>query len=504
MIFGKMHYTRGEMHSRIQNMLAREQHCECPYFPGMEALYIQSSFETLEKDFQQSIAYGILLEQGFRRSGNEVYINSCPSCSQCTPIRLDVNKFSPSKSQRHVLKINSDIEISINTEQNTFATDEKVALFRDYDFHHNKETSPRMSLEEAKEVLSYSNAGYENVINMEYRLAGRLVGVAILDLAMNRNGILSGLSSNYFYYDVSQEILKRSLGVFSVLQEIELCKNLNIPYYYLGLYLPDCKKMDYKINYKPYELNYYGKWFEMPENPDMLLNPDNILDFPKPGDFDIQYPEICCSTFDLTIQQLYSAYMQGIFPWFDEDKGHPVLWQSPEKRFVIFPDEFHIPKSVEKFLKKNPYTITVDTCFKDVIENCRSMKREDQDGTWIGPKIIKAYTRFAELGYAHSIEVWQEIEGEKQLVGGFYGVLIGSIFFGESMFTKASNSSKAAFVLFAKKFFECGGRLIDCQVYTENMARYNAREIPRKEFLRLEELYLPMPLKKDLWKEFKN
>lgn len=473
-------------------MLCYEHNAECPYFPGQDAVYLQSNFNSLEKSISQTKAYDLLLKSGFRRSFNEVYIMNCPGCNQCTPIRIPVERFIPSKSQRRVGRLNSDLEVIINQNKDSFVTDEKIQLFREYDFYHNKE---RMTFDDAKRMLKYSNDGYEGVWNMEYRLNGRLIGVAILDLSESSEGRLNGLSSNYFYYDTSAEILKRSLGVYSVLKEIEVCQKLNIPYYYLGLYLPDCKKMNYKINYKPYELYYYQKWFEMPESPESVLNPNYIIEFPKPGSLDLQYPEICCATYDISLQHLYSAYMQGIFPWFDEESGDPVLWHNPEKRFVIFPEEFHVPKSLEKFLKKNPYTITEDTCFEEVMKNCAKMKRVGQNGTWIGPKMIAVYKKFHELGYAHSIEVWHE----GNLVGGFYGVLIGSVFFGESMFTKESNSSKTAFVLFARRFFECGGRLIDCQVYTDNMARYNAREIPRVEFLELENKYLKQPLKTDVW-----
>lgn len=485
-------------------MLYRERETSCPYFPGIEATYIESSLKVLKNDVSEASTYGLLLEKGFRRSGQTVYITECSTCNQCTPIRVPVQEFVASKSQRRVERLNSDVEVTIVTDPASFVTDEKALLYREYDYYHNKDVSPKLSLETARHVLSYSNSGYEGVVNMEYRLNGNLIGVGIIDIAKDLQGNINSLSSNYFYYDVSEEVLKRSIGVFSVLKEIDFCKKLGVKNYYLGLYLPECKKMNYKTNYKPYELLYYDKWFKEPESQDMVLNPQYLMKFPKPGSFDEQYKEICAVTYDLPLQYLYSAYMQGVFPWFDEAKGHPVLWQSPELRFVIFPEDFHVSKSIDKFLKKNPYEITVDTCFSTVMEECGKMKREGQDGTWIGPKMLAAYTKFAELGYAHSVEVWQTVDGNKELVGGFYGVLIGSVFFGESMFTKANNSSKVAFVIFARKFFECGGKMIDCQVYTENMARYNAKEIKREEFLELEKQYLTQPLTLDVWGCFQN
>lgn len=186
--------------------------------------------------------------------------------------------------------------------------------------------------------------------------------------------------------------------------------------------------------------------------------------------------------------------MQGIFPWFNENEGDPVLWQSPDPRFILPVENLHVSKSIEKFLKHTPYTYTMDTCFARVMEECGKMERAGQNGTWIGPKMLKAYSEFHKAGYAHSIEVWHNGD----LVGGLYGILIGSVFCGESMFTKMPNSSKSAFVLFARAFAEAGGKLIDCQVYTDNMARYGAFEVSREEFLTLEKPLLTLPLTKKI------
>ena len=211
-----------------------------------------------------------------------------------------------------------------------------------------------------------------------------------------------------------------------------------------------------------------------------LIDPENIIPLPMPGEL---WPELGDSiafiTEDIDLQVLYSAYMQGIFPWFNEDEGQPVIWQCPEKRFVLNPKEIHISKSIKKFLKHNPFTYTIDECFEEVIEQCSMMNRPGQPGTWIGPKIKKAYTTLHKAGIAHSIEAWHN----GKLAGGFYGELIGTVFFGESMFTLEPDSSKSAFVLFTRLFEKLGGQLIDCQAYTDNMARYGATEIPRDDFL---------------------
>lgn len=197
----------------------------------------------------------------------------------------------------------------------------------------------------------------------------------------------------------------------------------------------------------------------------------------------------------ITTGLLKSAYYQGIFPWFNESEGESVLWWSPDPRFVILPDELHVPTRLARSLDKLPFTYTVDTCFERVVAECAAAKRVGQNGTWIGRKIFNAYCSFFDAGYAHSVEVWQA----DKLVGGFYGVLIGSVFCGESMFTKESNSAKSAFVRFAHAFFECGGGLIDSQVYTDNMARYGGKNISRSAFLRLERELLFKPLKADVW-----
>lgn len=229
------------------------------------------------------------------------------------------------------------------------------------------------------------------------------------------------------------------------------------------------------------------------------IDTNTILSFPEPNTkYSALGRQICLVTDDIPLQLLYSAYMQGIFPWFNENEGEPVTWYSTDPRFILMPDDFHCPKSLSKFMKKTPYTYTMDKCFNRVITECGKMTRDGQNSTWIGKKMIEAYTKFHKMGYAHSFEVWNG----KKLVGGFYGVLIGSVFCGESMFTLEPNTSKSAFAFFMKAFTNCGGKFIDSQSYTDNMARYGAKNISREAFLRMEREALSIPLKKNLSAEF--
>lgn len=200
----------------------------------------------------------------------------------------------------------------------------------------------------------------------------------------------------------------------------------------------------------------------------------------------------------LTPHLAFSAYLQGIFPWYDESSGDPVLWWSPDPRFVLPVNEIRFPRSAVKFLKHSPYTYTFDAAFSRVIKNCAHVRRADQDGTWIGNRMIDVYCALHERGIAHSVEAWHA----DVLAGGLYGVLIGKVFCGESMFTLESNAGKSAFMLFVKAFEKCGGVLIDSQVYTENIARYGGRNISRTAFLRMESELLPQNLTGDLHKVF--
>jgi len=182
---------------------------------------------------------------------------------------------------------------------------------------------------------------------------------------------------------------------------------------------------------------------------------------------------------DLRPERLLAGYRRGIFPWYSE--GQPILWHSPDPRFVLLPERLHISRSLSKVLRRQTFRLTADTAFAEVVEACARVPRPGQDGTWITPEMQAAYRTLHQLGHAHSVEAWS---GE-QLVGGFYGVAVGRVFFGESMFTLAPDASKAAFVTIARALFDAGCLLIDCQVETEHLARFGAVDLPRRRFLQL-------------------
>ncbi|WP_111308504.1 leucyl/phenylalanyl-tRNA--protein transferase [Confluentibacter sediminis] len=177
---------------------------------------------------------------------------------------------------------------------------------------------------------------------------------------------------------------------------------------------------------------------------------------------------------DLSVKRLLLAYKNGVFPWFSE--GEPILWWSPNPRFVLFPEKLKISKSMKQILRNKNYTVTVNKAFKEVIAECSKIKRSGQGGTWITESMMEAYSNLNKLGYAKSIEVWKEDE----LVGGFYGIdLNNGVFCGESMFSKESNASKTAFITFVQN---TNYKLIDCQVYTNHLESLGAEEISREAF----------------------
>ncbi|MDR1971085.1 MAG: leucyl/phenylalanyl-tRNA--protein transferase [Treponema sp.] len=185
---------------------------------------------------------------------------------------------------------------------------------------------------------------------------------------------------------------------------------------------------------------------------------------------------------NLSPGMLLSAYEQGIFPWYNPED--PVLWQSPDPRFVIFPETLHISASMRKILRQGKFTVTFDRDFPGVIRNCAAVERPRQGGpagTWITADIITAYTELHRLGYAHSAESW--LDGE--LAGGCYGLKLGKVFCGESMFARTANASKAAFLTLAQSLFAGGLRLIDCQVPTDHLRSLGGRELSRAAFLKL-------------------
>lgn len=179
---------------------------------------------------------------------------------------------------------------------------------------------------------------------------------------------------------------------------------------------------------------------------------------------------------DLSPERLLLAYRQGIFPWYE---GDTVLWWSPHPRFVLFPGELKVGKTVRSLIHKNVFDFTVNKAFSRVIHQCRNIKRPGQQGTWITPAVEKAYCIMHERGHAHSAEVWKN----GKLAGGLYGIRIGKVFFGESMFSSESNASRYAFVKYVEQLKLDGVELIDCQVYTEYLESLGARMIDREEFI---------------------
>lgn len=206
----------------------------------------------------------------------------------------------------------------------------------------------------------------------------------------------------------------------------------------------------------------------------MVFQLDERLIFPNPK---LAEPDgLLAIGGDLSIERLRLAYRSGIFPWYSDET--PILWYAPHERFVLYPNELIISGSMKRFLRKQPFTITMDTCFGKVIEACSTVEREGQDGTWITDDMKIAYTTLRHEGYARSIEVWQN----EELVGGMYGVPVGNIFCGESMFSKVSNASKAALIYLCQSGLY---DLIDCQVYTDHLASMGARMIDQKDYMAL-------------------
>lgn len=203
---------------------------------------------------------------------------------------------------------------------------------------------------------------------------------------------------------------------------------------------------------------------------------DQSLEFPAP---ELATPEgILAVGGDLSPARLLEAYAGGIFPWFNE--GDPILWWSPDPRFVLFPDELVVSKSMRPYFNQKKFQVTFDKDFEGVMRGCQQSNRNGQSGdTWITEDMIQAYVQVHKLGYAHSVEVWQD----GNLVGGLYGISLGKIFFGESMFARVSNASKFGFITLVQKLREKGFTLIDCQQQTQHLGSLGAKPISRKSFL---------------------
>jgi leucyl/phenylalanyl-tRNA--protein transferase len=186
---------------------------------------------------------------------------------------------------------------------------------------------------------------------------------------------------------------------------------------------------------------------------------------------------------DLSAERLLIAYRNGIFPWYE---GEHILWWSPEPRFVLFPKELKVSKSMQQLLKKNAFKFTINNAFNEVINNCKTVSRRNQASTWITEGMKKAYINLHNKGYAHSAEVWLN----EELVGGLYGIRLGKVFFGESMFSKVSNASKYAFINYVYALLLEDVKLIDCQVYTEHLESLGAGMIERERFIQLLKEYV--------------
>lgn len=208
----------------------------------------------------------------------------------------------------------------------------------------------------------------------------------------------------------------------------------------------------------------------------MFLLADDHIGFPSPEQANV-YGVLAIGG-DLSPERLLMAYRNGIFPWYNP--GDPITWWSPDPRFVLFPEDLKVSKSMRPYFNQRKFEVSWDRNFREVITACQTAPRRGQPGTWITKEMLEAYVHLHELGYAHSVEVWKD----EELVGGLYGVSLGKIFFGESMFSRMSNASKFGFITKVRRLQEEGFRLIDCQVPTHHLARLGARRISRKAFLK--------------------
>lgn len=188
---------------------------------------------------------------------------------------------------------------------------------------------------------------------------------------------------------------------------------------------------------------------------------------------------------DLSVARLLLAYRSGIFPWFNE--ADPICWWSPDPRFVLYPSQLKISKSMQQVVKKQHFQFSTNKAFKAVIKACSTVPRNGQDGTWITNEMQEAYLHMHQLGYAHSAEAWLNNE----LVGGLYGIRLGNVFFGESMFSNVSNASKFAFIQYVQQLQKENVQLIDCQLHTNHLESLGASMIPRKKFIDLLHQLIP-------------
>jgi leucyl/phenylalanyl-tRNA---protein transferase len=225
--------------------------------------------------------------------------------------------------------------------------------------------------------------------------------------------------------------------------------------------------------------------------PIYLLDPEDPQSFPPPERADAS--GLLAVGGDLSPERLLTAYSQGIFPWYSE--GQPLLWHSPNPRFVLEPDKLHVGRSLRKTMKSGLYEVRWDTAFEQVITACSETPRPGQSGTWITGAMLEAYVTLHQLGFAHSVEAWADGE----LKGGLYGVSLGAAFFGESMFAHAPDASKVAFASSVERLKAWGFHFVDCQVETEHLARFGAEPWPRKRFLEALAGALQAPTRRGPW-----
>ena len=218
--------------------------------------------------------------------------------------------------------------------------------------------------------------------------------------------------------------------------------------------------------------------------------PDTGVAFPDP--FDAEPDGLLAVGGDLTPHRLVAAYCIGVFPWYHEDS--PPLWWAPDPRCILLPEDFHLPRSLARTIKRGVFSFSFDTAFPEVIRSCAE-PRGDYDGTWLLPEMIEAYINLHKLGLAHSVEAWHNGE----LAGGLYGLSLGSAFFGESMFFRRPDASKAAFAHLVQTLVRNHFTLIDCQQVTHNLLRFGAKPVPRPEFMERLDQALAAPLRRGSW-----
>lgn len=226
-----------------------------------------------------------------------------------------------------------------------------------------------------------------------------------------------------------------------------------------------------------------------------LLDPDNPeAPFPPVEQAEREPDGLLAVGGDLSPQRLLNAYRHGIFPWYSDDQ--PLLWWSPDPRTVLIPERIKISRSLKKSLRNRPFRVTFDQAFGEVIDACAAPRKE-ADGTWITDEMKDAYSHLNHLGYAHSVEVWHQ----DKLVGGLYGIAIGQVFFGESMFSRVSDGSKIALVYLAMQLMEWRFKMIDCQLHSTHLISLGAEEISRHLFCQRLKKWCSLPGKKGTWSE---